>query len=177
MKENKSDSGKKNSDYSIKFYGSPILRLTSKKVKNFGGYLKPFIQKMYRILTLYKGIGLSSNQIGSLKRIILIDFNFKNKNKNLFQNRNSNNKLDFPLILINPEIIFFSNSKEVQTEGCLSFPNLYLKISRPKKINLKFKNIMGEENFLYCSGILSRCVQHEIDHLNGILMIDRYIIP
>ena len=111
--------------------------------------------------TMYKapGIGLAAIQIGILKRIIVIDISKDEEKKN-------------PLFLINPEITFRSKNTSVYEEGCLSLPGQFAEIERPAECHLKYLDFDGKIKELKAEGLLSTCIQHEVDHLNGILIID-----
>jgi peptide deformylase len=111
--------------------------------------------------TMYEapGIGLAAVQIGILKQIIVIDVSKDNQKKN-------------PLFLVNPKITFKSVSKSVYEEGCLSLPGHFAEIERPSECHVDFIDYNGKENTLKAEGILSTCIQHEVDHLNGVLFID-----
>tara|TARA_Y100000739_G_scaffold217192_1_gene213423 strand:- start:436 stop:867 length:432 start_codon:yes stop_codon:yes gene_type:complete len=111
--------------------------------------------------TMYKapGIGLAAIQIGILKRIVVIDISKDEEKKS-------------PLFLVNPEIIFRSKNTSVYEEGCLSLPGQFAEIERPAECHLKYLDFDGKTKELKADGLLSTCIQHEVDHLNGILFID-----
>ena len=115
--------------------------------------------------TMYKfsGIGLAASQIGVLKRVFVMDCSKEEEKKT-------------PYILINPEIVWISDELNLHEEGCLSIPDTYVEIERPKKVKIKFINEDGEENLEIFEGISATCAQHEIDHLDGKLSID-YLGP
>ena len=104
------------------------------------------------------GIGLAAVQIGILKRLIVIDIS-KEEKKN-------------PIFLINPEIITKSKNKSVYEEGCLSLPGQFAEIERPAECLIKYLDYQGKQKELKATGLMATCVQHEIDHLNGVLFID-----
>ena len=104
------------------------------------------------------GIGLAAVQIGILKRVIVIDLS-KDEKKN-------------PLFIVNPEIIFKSKELVSYEEGCLSIPNQFAEIKRPSSCKISFLDYNGEKKEMSAEGLLATCIQHEIDHLNGILFID-----
>ena len=110
--------------------------------------------------TMYEapGIGLAAVQIGILKRLIVIDIS-KEEKKN-------------PIFLINPEIITKSKNKSVYEEGCLSLPGQFAEIERPAECLIKYLDYQGKQKELKATGLMATCVQHEIDHLNGVLFID-----
>ena len=110
--------------------------------------------------TMYKapGIGLAANQIGSLLRVIVVDVAPKDE-----QN---------PITLINPEIIAKSDETATQEEGCLSIPELYAEVTRPARVKVRYQDVQGVKKEIEAEGLLSACLQHEIDHLNGVLFVD-----
>ena len=105
------------------------------------------------------GIGLAAIQIGVPKRVIVLDISKSDEKKN-------------PQYFVNPEIISNSNTDASYEEGCLSVPGQFAEISRPDKCKIKFLNYDGEEKVLETEGLLATCIQHEMDHLEGILFID-----
>ena len=138
---------------------NPLLKSVSEEVKEFDNVLKDTIKDMYD--TLYSsgnGIGLAAPQVAVMKRIIVIDIKEKEKSN--------------PLTYVNPKIIKKSKETFVNEEGCLSIPEFYASIERSKNISVEW---FTENGKLKCSdyhGLMSICLQHEIDHLNGILFID-----
>jgi len=111
---------------------------------------------MLEILKSKGGIGLSANQVGLPFRMCVIDI-----------------KANDPMIMLNPRIIKMSDKMAKSQEGCLSLPGLYITINRHKTITVEYEDVTGETKSEEASGLLSFCIQHEIDHLNGILMINR----
>lgn len=140
--------------FEIKKYPNPILRKKCQKVKVFDDQLKNLCLEMFKTMETSKGLGLAAPQIGESSYFFIIDFNGKK------------------LVFINPEITK-KEGQEIFEEGCLSFPGLFIKIKRPKKVELKFQNIDGQEKIVKAEGLLARVIQHELDHLNGILFIDK----
>ena len=106
-----------------------------------------------------KGIGLAAIQIGIPKRIVVIDVSNKDEEKK-------------PICLINPTILKKSSETSVYEEGCLSIPNTFIEIERPKTVWIEYINQSGEKNEIFCDGLLSTCAQHEIQHCDGKLIID-----
>ena len=111
--------------------------------------------------TMYKapGIGLAAVQIGVLKRLIVIDISKEDEKKN-------------PIFLINPTIRFKSDKRSIYEEGCLSLPGHFAEIERPAECQINFLDYNGKKKEISAKGLLSTCIQHELDHLNGILFID-----
>ena len=137
----------------------PILREKSKTLEKVNDELRALLDDMLETMYAAPGIGLAAVQIGVLKRLIVIDINRDNEKRN-------------PIFLINPEIISSSKKTSIYEEGCLSLPGHYAEIERPAECNIKFVDYNGKEKELNAKGLLSTCIQHEIDHLNGILFID-----
>ena len=144
----------------IRQEGDEILKKKSKKVEIIDEKILELIQDMIETLHKYDGIGLAAVQVGVLKRILVIDLYEEGKE---------------PYIIINPEII---KTKGLQTveEGCLSFPNKFAKIERPKEVKIKALNEKGKEIIISGKDLLAQAICHEIDHLNGEVFIDK-IIP
>jgi peptide deformylase len=134
--------------------GSKVLKLKSKRVANVDDTLRNFCHSMAKIMREKNGIGLSAPQVGVNKRIIIIDRSGEN------------------WVLINPEIIWFSDKIVDFEEGCLSVPDVFENVKRPESIKVKYRNLKGKPVIEIVDGLMARVVQHEIDHLDGILFID-----
>jgi peptide deformylase len=106
------------------------------------------------------GIGLAANQVGILNRVLVMDLEYRD-------GEGGN-----PYYMANPEIIWKSEEISVLEEGCLSVPQQYAEVERPEKVKVKYLDYNGEEKELEAKGLLSHCVQHEIDHLDGVVFID-----
>ena len=137
----------------------PILRKKSSPIANVDNDLRKMLKNMLETMYKAPGIGLAAIQVGILKRAVVIDVSKEDEKKN-------------PLFLINPEIIYRSNETSTYEEGCLSLPGQYAEIERPSKCQLKYIDFDGKAKELKAEGLLSTCIQHEIDHLDGILFID-----
>jgi len=133
------------------------LRKIAKPVENVDKDIRNIIDQMFYTMYEEKGIGLAATQVNIHKRIIVIDVS-ENKNEKV--------------CLINPEILFLSDENEIMEEGCLSVPGFYETVSRPKNIKVSTLNYNGELIEFEAEGLLSTCIQHEIDHLNGKLFVD-----
>ncbi|HAF08202.1 MAG: peptide deformylase [candidate division TA06 bacterium 32_111] len=142
----------------IRKYPDPVLRIKSEEIKDFDRSLKNIIKTMKEGMLLEEGIGLAANQIGITKRIILIG-----DEKQLY-------------IMINPVITYLSDDKEEMFEGCLSFEELTVNILRSKSLKVKYSDENGNQKEGSFEGLYARAIQHEVDHLNGILIID-YLEP
>ena len=137
----------------------PILRKKCEPLEKVDADLKKLMDDMLETMYAAPGIGLAAVQVGILKRLIVIDISKAEEKKN-------------PIFLINPQIIYQSEETSVYEEGCLSLPGQYAEIERPAECTLKYIDYNGQEKELKADGLLATCVQHEVDHLNGILFID-----
>ncbi len=137
----------------------PILREKSLAVKEVDIEIKNLMDDMLNTMYGAPGIGLAAIQIGIPKRVVVMDLSKDEEKKN-------------PMYFVNPEITWRSDKKSIYEEGCLSIPNQFAKIERSEKCNIKFLDYNGNSKELSTEGLLSTCIQHEIDHLNGILFID-----
>ena len=137
----------------------PILRKKCEPLEKVDDSLRKLMDEM--LLTMYDapGIGLAAIQVGILKRIVVIDISKEEEKKN-------------PLFLINPQIIRKSKNTSIYEEGCLSLPGQFAEIERPAECELKYIDYSGNEKILTANGLLATCIQHEVDHLDGILFID-----
>ncbi len=143
----------------IRLSDDEILRKVAREVETVDDRIKELLQDMLETMHKYNGVGLAGPQVGVLKRVIVIDLYDGNE----------------PLLLVNPKIIKEKGTQEVE-EGCLSFPNEYAKIIRPKEVVVEALNENGEKVKIVAKDLLAQALSHEIDHLNGILFIDN-IIP
>ena len=135
-----------------------ILRKISSPVQKVGDTERKIMDDMVETMYSANGIGLAAIQIGIPKRIIVIDLKIENK-KN-------------PLFFVNPVIKNKDSLKSTYEEGCLSVPNQFAEIDRPKKCDVEYLDYNGEKKILKAEGLLATCIQHEMDHLEGILFID-----
>ena len=137
----------------------PILRKKSERLEKVDSNIKKLMDDMLETMYGAPGIGLAAVQVGILKRLVVIDISKDNEKKN-------------PLFLINPELTFKSKNISSYEEGCLSLPGQFAEVERPAECHLNYIDYHGKEKKLKADGLLATCIQHEIDHLNGILFID-----
>ena len=137
----------------------PFLRQKSTNVEIVDDETRSLMDDMLETMYAAPGIGLAAIQVGVPTRVIVIDLSGDKEKKD-------------PLYFINPEIITNSNNDATYEEGCLSVPGQFAEISRPDKCKVKFLDYKGEEKILETEGLLATCIQHEMDHLEGILFID-----
>ncbi len=135
--------------------GDPVLRKPALEVKRFDAALGRLLDDMAESMYYYEGVGLAAPQIGISKQIVVIDANESGL-----------------LELINPEIVF-AEGEEVDIEGCLSVPQTYGEVKRAARVKVIAQNRLGERIEIEAEGLLARALQHEIDHLQGVLFIDR----
>ncbi|MDC0061192.1 peptide deformylase [Candidatus Pelagibacter sp.] len=135
------------------------LKKISEPVEKVGSNEKKLIKDLFETMYQSKGIGLAAVQVGILKRILVIDVSSKNEKRE-------------PLSFINPSIKKISDETSVYEEGCLSIPDTFIEIERPKICEVEYIDINGKIRNMKCDGLLSTCIQHEINHLDGKLIID-----
>ena len=136
-----------------------ILRQVSKPVKKVGKYEQSLMDDMLDTMYAADGIGLAAIQIGVPKRIIVMDISWSKGEKK-------------PMYFVNPVIKEKDKEKSIYEEGCLSVPNQFAEIERPKKCEVEYLDYKGKKKLLKTEGLLATCIQHEMDHLEGILFID-----
>ena len=136
-----------------------ILRNKSQNIQKLGQEEKKLINDLFETMYHHKGIGLAAIQVGIPKRVIVLDVQQKDELKK-------------PLCFINPVIKNLSKEKSKYEEGCLSIPNTFIEIERPKSCIVEYIDINGKKKNMKCDDLLSTCIQHEINHLDGKLIID-----
>ena len=137
----------------------PILRKKSSLIENVDDQVRKLMDDM--LLTMYEapGIGLAAVQVGILRRVIVIDISKDDQKKK-------------PIFLVNPKIVLRSKKTSIYEEGCLSLPGHFAEIERPKECEVNYIDYHGKERKLKAKGLLSTCIQHEVDHLDGVLFVD-----
>ena len=136
-----------------------VLKKISDPIENVGDSEKKLVNDLFETMYNSNGIGLAAVQVGILKRILVIDVSTKEEEKN-------------PLCFINPVIKKISDETSVYEEGCLSIPDTFIEIERPKTCEVEYIDLDGKLKNIRCDGLLSTCLQHEINHLDGKLIID-----
>ncbi len=137
----------------------PILKTVSDPVETVDDGVRALLDDMLDTMYDAPGIGLAAVQIGVPKRLVVIDTAKEDEPPE-------------PVCLVNPEVVWSSDETAEYEEGCLSIPEIYDKVTRPSEVKIRYLDRNGETVERHCDGILATCVQHEIDHLNGILFID-----
>ncbi|HEV7246365.1 MAG TPA: peptide deformylase [Shinella sp.] len=137
----------------------PILRQVSKPIETVDSEVKKLADDMLETMYDAPGIGLAAIQIGVARRMLVLDVSKDGEDKQ-------------PLVFINPEVVSASDARSVYEEGCLSIPDYYAEVERPAAITVKYLDRDGKQQIVEADGLLATCLQHEIDHLNGVLFID-----
>ncbi|MBZ8133806.1 peptide deformylase [Afifella sp. IM 167] len=137
----------------------PILRKISEPVEGMNEEVKKLLDDMLETMYEAPGIGLAAIQVGVPLRAITIDVSRDEDGRQ-------------PLFLVNPQIVWRSDEPNIHEEGCLSIPEYFAEVERPKRVKVAFRDHEGKEQELEADGLLATCIQHEIDHLNGVLFID-----
>jgi peptide deformylase len=135
------------------------LRQVSEPVKKVDAGIRELVEDMFETMYEAPGIGLAAIQVGTPKRVVTMDLAKKDEPKS-------------PQVFINPEVVWTSEEKATYEEGCLSIPEYYGDVERPAQVKVKYLDLEGKSHELEASGLLATCLQHEIDHLNGVLFID-----
>ena len=135
------------------------LRLVSEPVKQIDAAIRKLVDDMFETMYKAPGIGLAAIQVGIAKRVITLDLSKKEDDHE-------------PQVFINPEILWQSEALAKFEEGCLSIPDYYEEVERPAEVKVKYLDLAGKKREIDAKGLLATCLQHEIDHINGVLFID-----
>jgi peptide deformylase len=141
--------------HEIRTFGDPVLKSRATQVKDFDESLKHLAEEMLRIMREHEGVGLAANQIGRLKRIFVAAYD------------------EEEYMMVNPVIETRSETTEKDMEGCLSIPGTRVEVERPTAVTVSGQDLSGAPMRIEVQGILARIFQHEIDHLDGVLILDR----
>jgi len=155
-------------------YGNPILRKAGRKITSLTPEIKTMVENMLETMRHAHGIGLAAQQIGKDLQLAVIEIppDIERPSKMWMDDKEVNLQDYMPLVLINPKITL-TKKKVLDHEGCLSFPGLSADVSRGYRVSVMTTNLEGKTWTFDAGGLLGRAVQHEVDHLNGILFIDR----
>jgi peptide deformylase len=135
------------------------LRQVSKPVAKIDAATRKLVDDMFETMYAAPGIGLAAIQVGEPRRVVTMDLSKKEDEKQ-------------PQVFINPELVWASTDKRVHEEGCLSIPEYYEEVQRPAEVKVKYLDLDGKKQEIEAKGLLATCLQHEIDHLDGVLFID-----
>ncbi len=142
----------------VRKYGDPVLRVKCEPVEVFDDEQRKFAERMLSIMKSANGLGLAAPQVGDSRRLFIIDLSGQDFDAQ-------------PIVFVNPDVEI-SEGEETGEEGCLSFPGLFLEISRARKVAVKFQDLEGNSHHIEAIGLAARAIQHENDHLDGVLFID-----
>lgn len=138
----------------VRTFGDPVLKSRATPVESFDEPLARLAREMLVTMREHEGVGLAANQVGRLKRILVAAVE------------------DEEYVIVNPEIESTGQETTKDTEGCLSIPGIHVEVERPEAITLSGRNVKGEPLRIEASGLLARIFQHEVDHLDGVLILD-----
>ena len=138
---------------------NPRLRLVSKPVGKVDATIRKLVEDMFETMYGAPGIGLAAVQVGVPRRVVTMDLAKKDEPRN-------------PKVYINPEILWASEERSTYEEGCLSIPEYYEEVERPAQVKVRYTDLDGNVQEVEANGLLATCLQHEVDHLNGVLFID-----
>ena len=156
---------------------NPLLKQVSSPVEKVDDTLRTFMDDMLQTMYAESGLGLAAVQVGALKRVLVMDVDYE-IDRHAHHHHDHHGcggvhvKNTNPLFLVNPQIVEASQELSSYNEGCLSFPEARAEVVRPETVTVKFLDYYGKEQTITADGILATCVQHEIDHLNGITFVD-----
>lgn len=157
----------------ICIFGEPVLREKASPIIHFDTELKKKAEFMLQSMYISQGIGLAAPQVGESIQLVVIDLQLKNTTETVtLDGRLLPLQLTQPFCFTNPTIEPVNDIKEEAEEGCLSLPNIYGKVSRYQEIKLFYQDLSGNKHVLQCRNLFARCIQHECDHLQGVLFID-----
>ena len=141
----------------IRQYPDPVLRLHAQDVEAFDGDLAQLVERMIRLMQDARGVGLAANQVGVLRRVVVLQADDETE----------------PTVLVNPAILDRSNETEEDTEGCLSMQGVVIPVERALSVRVEARDAQGAPVELELEGLAARVAQHEVDHLDGVLIVDR----
>jgi len=160
---------------SIRYYGDPVLKERGRKVDLFDDQLSKLAHDMLALMHLSDGIGLAAQQVGLALQFCVMEIpdHPDYPITCILDGKSLSPSLIMPLSLANPVVKALPSDEYYYEEGCLSFPGINADVARPEKIMVTYQDLQGVEHSLECDGLLARCIQHEVDHLNGVLFINR----
>ena len=140
--------------------GANELRKPAKRISKVNEQVRELARDMLRSMYAAQGIGLAAPQVGVHQQLLVIDLD-------------PEEAANPPLVLINPEVVATSGALDTYEEGCLSIPGVYLNVVRPSQVDVKYRDELGRPQRRKADGLMARCILHEMDHLNGVLFVDR----
>jgi peptide deformylase len=158
----------------IVLYGDPVLRVKGKRVTKIDARVRELAESMIETMQGANGVGLAAQQVGEALQLTVLDLSGVEERPSTMKLNGTEvePKTSMPLVLLNPELVL-SKETASEVEGCLSFPEITAEIPRAEMVVARAENLEGERIEIEATGLLARALQHEVDHLNGILFIDR----
>ena len=152
-------------------YGNPVLRQKAVEVTNFNEDLRALSKDMFETMYKERGVGLAAEQVGRTERMFVVDIIPEGDcdEKGVRENPD----VEMPLVFINPKITGHTDDVQVGPEGCLSFPEIFANVERWYEVDAEYVDLDGNPQMIHAKGLLARAIQHELDHLDGILLVDR----
>jgi len=160
----------------IRHYGDPVLRAKGEPVREFGAPLRALGETMLETMRAAKGIGLAAPQVGLPLQLFVLDVRDA-ESRPVLDGREEDPARIMPMVLANAEVSVPEGEALCYDEGCLSFPGVRGSVARIERATVRYRDADGAPHVLECSGLLARCVQHEHDHCQGVLFIDRMTGP
>ena len=156
---------------SICTYGNPVLRQEAQRVEKVTDEIKALVEEMLATMHHERGVGLAAEQVGRTEAICVIDIP---EDADLDEHEERlNPEVEMPLVLINPKIVSHGEEVQVGQEGCLSFPDIFANVERWYEVDAEYTDLDGQQKTVHGKGLLARAIQHELDHLNAVLLVDR----
>ena len=156
---------------SICTYGNPVLRKKAVEVKEVDDGIRALAEEMLETMHRERGVGLAAEQVGRSECLCVIDIPPDSDIGD--DGARDNPDVEMPLVLINPKVTGHTDDVQVGQEGCLSFPEIFANVERWYEVDAEYTDLEGQPQTLHAKGLLARAVQHELDHLDGILLVDR----
>lgn len=152
-------------------YGNPVLRQKAVEVMTIDDDIRALVKEMFQTMHVERGVGLAAEQVGRTERVFIVDIP---QEGDVGDDGNRENPgIEMPLVFINPKITGHSDDIQVGPEGCLSFPEIFANVERWYEVDAQYTDLDGVPQTLHAKGLLARAIQHELDHLNGVLLVDR----
>lgn len=152
-------------------YGNPVLRKKAVEVSDVNDAIRELAQEMLATMHQERGLGLAAEQIGRTERMFVVEIP-PDSDIGVDDTRD-NPDIEMPLIFINPKITGHGDEVQLGQEGCLSFPEIFANVERWYEVDAEYTDLEGTRQTLHAKGLLARAIQHELDHLDGILLVDR----
>ncbi|MCF7816991.1 MAG: peptide deformylase [Kiritimatiellales bacterium] len=152
-------------------YGNPVLRQKAKEVAIVNDDIRALAKEMFETMYKERGVGLAAEQVGRTERMFIVDIPADSDMDE--DGVRENPDVAMPLVLINPKITGHTEDVQVGPEGCLSFPDIFANVERWYEVDAEYLDLEGTARQIHAKGLLARAIQHELDHLDGILLVDR----